>query len=100
MRYSCRLHPETEKDFIEAYEWYEDKSEGLGERFLKAVRRKIEEIVTNPETYGSKGRKGYREARIDFFPYLIVYKIYKKGKTIFITSIHHTKKRPDKKYRK
>lgn len=27
MRYSYRLHPETEKDFIEAYEWYEDRSE-------------------------------------------------------------------------
>ena len=49
MSYTYRLHPLTKQDYDEAYEWYEDKQKGLGERFLKAVRKKIEEIVLHPE---------------------------------------------------
>lgn len=75
-------------------------SKGLGERFAKAVRLKIEMILQNPETYGSKSRKIYREAMVDYFPYLIVYRIEKRNSKVYITSIHHTKRHPRKKYRR
>ena len=100
MSYTYRLHLLTKQDYDEAYEWYEDKQKGLGERFLKAVRKKIEEIVLHAEAYSSKSNKRFREARVDFFPYLIVYKINKRKKEIYISSIHHAKKHPDKKYKK
>jgi plasmid stabilization system protein ParE len=100
MQYTLYLHPKTREDYYEAYEWYEDKQKGLGDRFTKAVRQKIEAITINPEAYSSKGNKNYREALVDFFPYLIVYKLFKKKKEIFILSIHHAKKHPRKKYRK
>jgi len=72
MSYTYRLHPLTKQDYDEAYEWYEDKQKGLGERFLKPVRKKIEEIVLHPEAYGSKANKKFREAEVDIFPYLVV----------------------------
>jgi plasmid stabilization system protein ParE len=100
MSYTYRLHPLTKKDYDEAYEWYEDRQKGLGEQFLKAVRQKIEDIVSHPEVYSSKSNKRFREARVDVFPYLIVYKISKRKKEIYISSIHHAKKHPRKKYRK
>ena len=100
MNYSYRLHPLIQQDYDDAYEWYEDKQKGLGERFLKAARKKIEEIALHPGVYGSKGNKKFREAPVDFFPYLIVYKVNKRKKEIYISSIHHTKKHPRKKYRK
>jgi plasmid stabilization system protein ParE len=100
MNYSYQLHPLVKKDYDEAYEWYEEKQKGLGERFIKEVRKKIDEILVNPEVYSNKGSKAFREANVDYFPYLIVYKIDKKEKEIYITSIHHTKKHPRKKYRK
>jgi plasmid stabilization system protein ParE len=100
MSYIYRLHPLTKQDYDEAYEWYEKKQKGLGERFLKAVRKKIEEIVLQPEVYSSKSNKKFREARVDVFPYLVVYKINKRKKEIYISSIHHAKKHPQKKYRK
>lgn len=99
MRYSYRLHPLTREDFESAYAWYESRQIGLGERFIKAVRKKIEEIVQRPEVYGSKGRKKFREAKVDFFPYLIVFKVNKRAKELYISSIHHTKKDPLRKYR-
>lgn len=100
MSYSFRLHPHVKKDYDEAYEWYEDRQKGLGENFLKAIRKKIEEISLHPEVYGSKQNKMFREAAVDIFPYLIIYKINKRKKEIYISSIHHNKKHPHKKYRK
>lgn len=100
MNYSYKLHPLVQDDYNEAYEWYEDQQKGLGERFVKAVRSKISEILVNPEVYGSKGNKKFREAQVEYFPFLIVFKVSKKNKEVYITSIHHTKKHPRKKYRK
>ena len=100
MNYTCRFHPLTKQDYEEAYAWYEDKQNGLGERFLKAVRIKIDEIVLHPEVYGSKGNRKFREAALDIFPYLLIYKINKRKKEIYFSSIHHAKKHPRKKYRK
>lgn len=100
MNYTYRLHPKVAKDYNEGYAWYEEKQVGLGERFLIEVRNKINEILKNPEVYSSKGRKSFREANVDKFPYLIVYKIDKRTREIYITSIHNTKKLPRKKYRK
>jgi hypothetical protein len=45
MSYLLQLHPLVQQDYNEAYKWYEDQQKGLGERFLKAVRGKIEQII-------------------------------------------------------
>jgi hypothetical protein len=100
MNYSVRFHSLTEIDYKEAYDWYESKSKGLGERFMQAIRNKLDNILLYPEAYGSKDNKQFREAQVDFFPFLIVYMINKKKKEIYIASIHHTKKDPRKKYRR
>ena len=100
MNYTYQIHPLVEKDFEEGYIWYEEKQKGLGERFINAVDAKIKQILQNPEAYGSRGIKSFREAAVDKFPYLVVYKISKRKKEIYVTSIHHTKKHPRKKYRK
>lgn len=100
MAYTYRLHPKADEDYAAAYTWYEDRQEGLGEKFIIAVREKIEAIALQPEIYGSKEKKEYREALVKGFPYIIVYKIYKGKKEIFISSVHHAKKHPKNKYRK
>ena len=41
MSYTYRLHPLTKQDYDEAYEWYESKQIGLGERFLKQYEIKL-----------------------------------------------------------
>ncbi|MDQ3681961.1 MAG: type II toxin-antitoxin system RelE/ParE family toxin [Bacteroidota bacterium] len=85
MSYTYRLHPLTRQDYDAAFAWYEDKQKNLGERFIKAVRQKIEEIILHPEAYGSRSNKTFREAKVEFFPYLIVYKINKRTKEIYIS---------------
>jgi plasmid stabilization system protein ParE len=100
MIYLLRLHPLIQQDFDEAYGWYEDQQKELGERFSNAIRGKIEQILLRPQVYGSRGNKKFREAKVEFFPYVIVYKINERKKEIYISSIHHNSKHPKKKFRK
>ncbi len=99
MTYGYWLHEKVQIDFNEGFAWYEDKMQGLGYEFLTAVQKKIAEIVNHPETFGSKNNSNYREDLLDRFPYIIVYRIYKWKKEIFIGAIYPTKKSPRKKYR-
>lgn len=99
-RYSYTLHPEADKEYADAYIWYEDQQVGLGEKFIEAVNKKITDIAAQPELYGSKN-KGYRETIVSkVFPFNIVYRIARKHKEIYVASIYHNKRDPKKKYRK
>ena len=99
MNYRLDFHEDVETDYLEAYTWYEAAREGLGDRFMKMVRMKLEEIARNPETFSQKTKSGYREAVVEVFPYIIVYKLYKKKKVVFINSVIHQKKHPRKRTR-
>jgi hypothetical protein len=63
MNYTCRFHPLTKQDYDEAYEWYEDRQKGLGERFLEAVRNKIEEILFIRKPMAAKAIKNSEKQR-------------------------------------
>lgn len=99
MKYSAKFHPLIGVDYTEAYEWYEEKAEGLGQRFFDAVEKKIKQILLHPYHFSSKGNDTYREVSVDVFPYQIVYKISHEKKEVYFSSIHHAKKSPIKKYR-
>jgi mRNA-degrading endonuclease RelE of RelBE toxin-antitoxin system len=98
MPWSIKLGSRIADDIDDGYGWYEDEQEGLGERFLAAIRNKIKTIELNPEAFGSRANKKFREAKVDHFPYLVVYRLNKRNRIIYITSIHHTKKHPRSKY--
>lgn len=90
--------PKAQKEILEAWEWYEDQQQGLGDRFKEAVRDKIELILNNPLHYPLKGK--YHEAQTDNFPFLIIYKIDKRQELILILSVFHTSRHPKRKYTK
>jgi len=99
MKYNYWFHESVTIDYEEAYQWYENKEEGLGERFILEVRKKIQAVASHPEFYSVKGNNNFREAKVENFPFLIKFKLYKSKQEIFISSIHHEKKHPKKKYR-
>ncbi|HWD88115.1 MAG TPA: type II toxin-antitoxin system RelE/ParE family toxin [Mucilaginibacter sp.] len=89
--------PKAKLEIIEAWEWYEDQRTGLGDQFVAEVEKKIIFIRNNPLHYPAKGK--YREAQIDIFPFLIVYKLDKAQNIIQIISVFHTSRHPKKKYK-
>ena len=88
--------PKAQLEILEAWEWYENKQDGLGDRFIKEVRRKIKYVQNNPLHYPLKGN--YREAQTDISPYLIIFKFDNAKNIIFVVSVFHMTRHPNKKY--
>jgi toxin ParE1/3/4 len=99
MNYLLIFHPEAEQEYLDSFLWYERSLEGLGFRFEAEVAKRLNAISKNPQFYSrKKGR--FREVGIKDFPFVIVYTINEKTKTVFISSVFHTKRNPKRKYRK
>lgn len=99
MSYEIVLHPVAEKEYHEAYLWYEEQVKGLGDRFEKAVESRLNQIITKPHMYPKK-RGVFREIKIETFPYVIVYKIYARKRMVFISAVYHASRNPRRKYRR
>lgn len=97
--YSYTLNELAYKEYIAAYEWYELKQDGLGDKFMTCVEKKLTQIIQHPEHYGKRDAD-FREAKVEHFPYMIVYEIFKRKKIIHIAAIYHGKRNTRKKYRK
>jgi len=86
------------KEIRKSFDWYDERSEEAGDRFLEAIDNAVIAISKNPETY--QNRKGNtREFVIDVFPFVIVYRFSKKENLIFILHVFHTSRNPKRKYK-
>jgi len=97
MAYRLILKPEVEGDVEEAYNWYEDQKEGLGEEFLSELTEFYKKIESNPTSF-SKAKRSYRQVALKRFPYVIVYEIVKTE--IVIYAVFHTSRNPRNKLKK
>jgi plasmid stabilization system protein ParE len=95
MTYSYLQLRKAQNEILDAWEWYENKQIGLGDRFIQEVQKKIKSILFNPLKYPLKGK--YYEAQTDIFPYLIIYDIDKITNVILIVSVFHMSRNPDNK---
>lgn len=93
MIYRHEIKEEAELEALEAFLYYEEKLEGLGNKFLFQVEKYIKQICQNPLHFPLKN--GYRQAFIKKFPYLIIYEFYQE--TVVVYSIFNTYQNPDKK---
>lgn len=99
MDFNIEFDPKAEKEYFDAWDWYEGQVVGLGDRFGYALVKQIQSISKNPLAYPSKNTNT-RELKVEDFPFLIVYKVFPKKNIIYITSIFHTSRNPKKKHRK
>lgn len=95
--YSLITSSKAQKEMAMSWLWYEEREEGLGDRLILAIMQKLHVIATNPELFSVK-HSPYREANVAIFPFVIVYKIYKKKNLIEIISVFHTSRNPNRKY--
>lgn len=87
------------KEVRDSFVWYENRVEGLGDRFINFIDLTIELILQNPEGFPIKKRP-YREAALKRFPYQIIYEYIKEKQTVYILHIFHTKRHPKIKYKR
>jgi toxin ParE1/3/4 len=89
MIYSLKLQAEAIIDLQEAFEWYENKSFGLGFEFIEEVQSAYEKICNHPQHYSAVNNR-YRKLKINRFPYLIIFEI--ENANVIVVSVLHTSK--------
>jgi toxin ParE1/3/4 len=45
------VRPEAEDDIVDAYRWFEERRDGLGDDFLSVVEQAFETIERSPEAF-------------------------------------------------
>lgn len=98
MSYKLIFHPEATVEYVAASIWYAEKQHGLDERFEIAVERVLHIIANNPDIY-SAAKSGYRQAVVNDFPYVIVYRIDTTLRHVYVVAIYDTHRNPKGKYR-
>jgi plasmid stabilization system protein ParE len=70
--YAVIFRPEAEGEVLEARQWYESRSEGLGRRFAAAVDALVARIAANPPAFPEVHGQT-RRAVLTRFPYAIYF---------------------------
>ena len=94
MAYKIEIRPLAAIEIIEAYDWYETQSEGLGLEFLIELENFYITLQRNPDTY-SYYEKPVRQGGLNRFPYTVVYETF--DTTIVVYSVFMYRQNPGKK---
>ena len=89
------IRPEAAEDLDAAFEYYESKRSGLGDRFLAAVRFAIHSICITPGM-GRLVTVGVRRVNLRKWPYAIFYKHDPVADRIDVHCVFQTAQHPSK----
>ncbi len=85
------FHPFVKKEVQSAFDWYEQRSEGLGDRFLVELEKAFDRILENPILFPiHKGK--IRRCLVSTFPFGVLFSV--QSGRIHILAIMHLKRRP------
>ena len=85
----------VKEDILESVNWYNQAQKGLGIRFLKEVKEKINYIAENPENIQVR-YQDVQMAIVKTFPFTIHFRFLKEENTLWILGVFHTSINPDK----
>lgn len=91
MTYKVTVHPEAEREIQEAFDWYEEQSEGLGAEFLRAADACLSGVQRNPAAYQVVHGEVHR-ALLRRFPDALFYLV--REDTIIALACFHVKRSP------
>lgn len=97
MTRDVRFHPLATTEVVEAQLWYEDRVDGLGVRFLDAVRATTERAARwpnagTPTRQDDSGDSLERKVALAGFPYVVVYRV--ASEDFEVLAVHHEHRRP------
>jgi plasmid stabilization system protein ParE len=86
-----RLRRAAQVEFDEAADWYELRRQGLGLRFVAAVRQVLAEIRTQPDRWPEVW-PGLREAPVSRWPYCVYYQVHSDH--VMVVAVFHMSRDP------
>ena len=87
------VHHEAQLDVQEAFQFYQDKSEGLGFEFMRSLDASLQSIRRNPQAYQTI----YNEVRrvlLRKFPYALFY-LVEENRIVVIACFHQKRSEID-----
>jgi len=86
------FHPDTLNEIIESYNWYESKTQGLGNDFIAELESSFRIIMELPETWPAISGK-LRRYLLNKFPFGVVYQ--HNNNDIIVLAVMHLSRKPD-----
>ena len=97
MSYQIEIRPGAHQDIADAATWYEEREQGLGDRFIREVVAAVDALPGNPLIYRVRHKRtGARWCFPEHFPHRIVFSVV--GDWIRIVAVTHAK-RHDRNWR-
>ncbi len=91
MNYPLVFHPDVQGEIDEAYRWYEQQQQGLGDDFLAALETVFHRLQTMPLGH----QVIYRDVRRGLarrFPYAVYYRVH--ADRVEVIAVHHCRRNP------
>jgi plasmid stabilization system protein ParE len=85
------LRDEAQREFDEAFDWYESRRPGLGIEFVGEVQRVLDRIAVNPLIH-SAVQLDIRKSVVRRFPYAVFYRPH--ADRIEVIAVFHSKRDP------
>ena len=92
--YQFGVSEAARNDMDSACKWYNEQQDGLGKEFLQEVFKTFQYIEQNPFLYAIRFSGQFRFAKVNRFPFLVVYEVFEKE--IVINSVFHTHLNPNR----
>ncbi len=86
-----RLFDVAAREVMEARDWYEKESTGLGGRFIDELEHQLERIMANPGQFPFI-LEDVRRAKLRIFPYGIFFR--ERGNLVFVIACFHASRDP------
>ncbi|AEL25661.1 MULTISPECIES: type II toxin-antitoxin system RelE/ParE family toxin [Cyclobacterium] len=93
MSYKVKLLSEASLDIKEIIEWYNEEKQGLGRRFYKSLKSRLN-YISNYPFHCQVAYRDIRNILVDKFPYQIHFRIKESEKSIIVIAITHTSRNP------
>jgi plasmid stabilization system protein ParE len=88
---SRSIHPEAEREFAAAADFYDAREEGLGQRFSDEVFATIDRIIEFPDSWPRSSHRT-RRCLCNRFPYSVIYR--HADETVTIYAVAHQSRKP------
>ncbi len=85
------FHPDVSCEVKASYNWYQEKTEGLGEDLMNELESAYQTIIGFPQTW-PKFQKGFRRFLLSRFPFSVIYR--KNGSLIYVVAVMHNSRKP------
>tara|TARA_R110002096_G_scaffold4501_38_gene21311 strand:- start:14662 stop:14958 length:297 start_codon:yes stop_codon:yes gene_type:complete len=87
------FHPRVRKDIREIVDYYDQRSDTAGDRFIGELNELIDKVRDSPKGFHPADERR-RRCNLKKFPYHFLYELVNKEQTIRILVVRHDKRHP------